>query len=154
MRPEDVAARGQTAKGKRQVGLQNEVANWATPIAGKKGPGGPRNHGGQTIGAQANSWATPNARDWKGEDIPGRAGAPSLPAQAMRKAGQDGLPLAVLNPLFVEALMGLPIGWTNCGVLATPSSPRKRRPRSSSSPGGTKRKSPEPKPRATKRRRR
>jgi hypothetical protein len=31
----------------------------------------------------------------------------------MRKAGQNGSGTAVLNPEFVEALMGLPMGWTH-----------------------------------------
>jgi hypothetical protein len=32
----------------------------------------------------------------------------------------------VLNPLFVEALMGLPLGWTDCAPLETASCPPKQ----------------------------
>jgi len=90
--PETVANRGNTAKGKRQVGLGDEVKNWSTPTQG----------------------------DWKGEDIPGRNDSPSLPDQVMRRAGDDGSPRVVLNPGFVEALMGFPPGWTVCEPLETP----------------------------------
>lgn len=38
-----------------------------------------------------------------------------------------------LNPRFVEWMMGLPIGWTDCESSVTPSSTRSRRVRSSSS---------------------
>jgi hypothetical protein len=42
-----------------------------------------------------------------------------LPESETPKAGADGL---ALNPLFVEALMGLPIGWTDLEPWATASS--------------------------------
>jgi hypothetical protein len=91
---EDVAAKGSTAKGKWQVDLANQVRLWSTP----------------------------NAREWKG---PGRKGGnhgpdgDGLPAQVMQKAGDDGSPRAVLNPRFVEALMGFAIGWTDFEPLET-----------------------------------
>ena len=40
------------------------------------------------------------------------------------KAGPSGSQRAVLSPAFVEALMGFPIGWTDCEAWATPSSPK------------------------------
>lgn len=104
---EDVAAKGATAKGKVQVDLANQIRVWSTPAA----------------------------RDWKGEDFE-REGGPSLPAQVMRKAGEDGSPRAVLNPRFVEALMGFPPGWTSFAPSETPSSlPKPRQPSESSSAG-------------------
>jgi len=128
MAAEEIAARGNTKRGKRQVGLHNEVVGWRTPLsADSRGSAGV---GKKELPNQVKNWSTPNARDWKGEDIPGRAGAPSLPAQVIRKAGSDGSPPVELNPRFVEALMGFPSGWTNCGVSATPSSRPRRRPRS------------------------
>lgn len=36
----------------------------------------------------------------------------------------DGSRRGLLNPLWVEALMGLPIGWTDCAYSATESSPQ------------------------------
>lgn len=38
----------------------------------------------------------------------------SLHNHTITNDGGDGLQKAVLNPLFVEALMGFPIGWTDC----------------------------------------
>ena len=63
-----------------------------------------------------------------------------LPPEEMRTAGPDGM---VLNPAFVEALMGFPEGWTLVGdgpasdALETPSSPRKRSRRSKNSGAGS-----------------
>jgi hypothetical protein len=42
---------------------------------------------------------------------------------ALKKDGKDTSLQAVLSPLFVEALMGYPTGWTDCALSATPSSP-------------------------------
>lgn len=67
------------------------------------------------------AWATPQARDVKGQDMPHRKGTPSLPDQVMRRAGELGLTRMVLNPQFVETLMGFRIGWTACAASATPS---------------------------------
>ena len=73
-------------------------------------------------------WATPTARDWKdGALINSKAQTRSnLSRQAprMQKAGgaisSTGL---TLNPLFVEALMGWPIGWTDCAFAGMALSP-------------------------------
>jgi hypothetical protein len=164
-----------------------------------------------TLAAQVHLWPTPNARDHKGQDMPGRHGGESLPQMLMswptpqaadgeratewigRREGnnptllgavrrfptpraqdaadgpsndpetwakrsaakhavgihlqkplivavrehglfsppapttpRDGAPSSsarrTLNPLFVEALMGLPPGWTDSAALATPCS--------------------------------
>lgn len=80
------------------------------------------------------AWSTPTARDWKDGADPKtsptskRQGGDPLGLQAPRimKVGGTGL---VLNPPFVEALMGLPIGWTDCGCSATASSGSKPRER-------------------------
>lgn len=45
----------------------------------------------------------------------------SLHNHTITNDGGDGLQKAVLNPLFVEALMGFPIGWTDCEHLEMPS---------------------------------
>ena len=72
-------------------------------------------------------WATPTARDWKdgtnpspeaktnallGRQAP-RATGPAYPKTSTRR----------LNPLFVEWLMGLPVGWTAFAPLGTESCP-------------------------------
>lgn len=86
-------------------------------------------------------WPTATSRDGKGRDAPGRTGGMSLPeflhSHQDQTNGTSGTPSSnasrVLNPRFVEWLMGLPIGWAlptplgtiNCGCLATVSSPSK-----------------------------
>lgn len=70
-----------------------------------------------------------SAVDWMDEDVPGRNGSPSLPAQVMRRAGNDGSPQEPrprLNPDFVEALMGFPRGWTAYAALEMESCRPKR----------------------------
>lgn len=76
--PEDIQNRGRTAKGKRQVGLENEAGLWATPQArDEKNPDmiGSGNYqrkveAGYTIdlGSQAANWPSPQSRDWKSGD--------------------------------------------------------------------------------------
>lgn len=104
MKAVDVASRGMTSRGKRQVDL----------------------------GSQASSWSTPSARDWKdtqgmshsgtNPDGSSRIRLDQLGRQALMtcSAGKLSSLLASwtssrlsLNPNFVEWLMGLPIGWTD-----------------------------------------
>jgi len=59
-------------------------------------------------------WPTPQARDWKsGKTLTDYGNSRPLSEQVN---GQ-------LSPMWVEWLMGLPIGWTDCEDSATPSSP-------------------------------
>jgi hypothetical protein len=73
-------------------------------------------------------WATPTARDWKDGTLK-ETNVPTnglLSRQAPR-TDVDGKGSCAhgltLNPLFVEALMGWPIGWTDCGSAETALSP-------------------------------
>ncbi len=80
---------------------------------------------------QREMWPTPAARDHKGPGLPSRQGGQDLPTAVRRwptpvasDAGTDrgssagwGLRNAVgglLNPTWVEWLMGYPAGWTDC----------------------------------------
>jgi len=95
--------------------LAKLVRDWPTPTSGKP----------------SKAWATPGGRDWK--DTPGMATTGTNPdgsgrvgldqlgrqAQAIGKRG-DGC-RKHLNPLFVEWLMGLPIGWTASEPVETAS---------------------------------
>jgi len=82
---------------------------------------------------QARDWATPAARDWKSGKASEKTLSrnsrplneqavcrPFLPDRATSRAGGDTSKADLtLNPLFVEALMGWPIGWTGFGSAAT-----------------------------------
>lgn len=117
----EVLAKGATEAGKRQVDLANQARVWSTPAAvDSESAGSPKR---PALTAEARAWSTPNARDHKGQDIPGRNGSPSLPAQVMRRDGETTSQRAVLNPRFVAALMGFPRGWTSferSGMLSSP----------------------------------
>lgn len=92
------------------------AVKWATPRAteGEKGgPNGRDGSGSLHLAAQSAAWPTPNASDDKGASTrtEGRERTPAdddLPTRVARSA--SGL---VLNPVFVEALMGWPRGWTD-----------------------------------------
>lgn len=56
----------------------------------------------------------------RGSDASGAGAREGSPARHGRP-GRQGLAGLVLNPQFVEALMGWPIGWTDCAPLATES---------------------------------
>lgn len=92
-----------------------------------------KNAGHHTGGNECLSWPTAAARDWKdtinGTHPPSR---PSLSEQTLGQAvsmiaGQQGQWRSstpgnrpgLLNPAWVENLMGLPIGWTDCGFSET-----------------------------------
>ena len=90
------------------------------------GQAAPDNH--NTHGSRPESWATPQARDWK------EGSNPQPHGQQQTQLPQQTAP-GMLNPRWVETLMGLPVGWTmpscqspmtiaqtNCDCLATESS--------------------------------
>ena len=131
MREEDVHAGGATAAGKRQVHLEAAVrvwptaASWATPTT--PGGGAMTRSGARgdelLLPGQAASWSdypTPSATEYGssqngingkgGEFERPSAGTPSLSTAARTGALPGGK--GVLNPIFVEALMGWPLGWT------------------------------------------
>lgn len=110
-----------------RVAKAHKEGQWPTPRAKEPGSNAPT-HGQGLREIATSQWATPTARDWKdGALINSKAQTRSnLSRQAprMRKAGgatsSTGL---TLNPLFVEALMGWPIGWTDCGSAGMALSP-------------------------------
>lgn len=95
---------------------------------------------GVNLGQQAQRWATPAARDFRDNrgGLPHGRHSDSLPVQVRR-----GTPGMVLNPAFVESLMGLPRGWTSPSPMtgsaswATALSGSKQRRRSSSAGSGS-----------------
>ena len=128
---------------------QMATRHWSTPQAqdaqGAKTPEQiatmrAKGHGVKNLNETAvNSWPTPKARDHRpggyasemkrnNPDLSALAVTHSHPAQT--ETGQPTLPnTRTLNPRFVEALMGWPIGWTDCERAVTAlchSKPRSR----------------------------
>ncbi len=108
---------------------------WPTPMAndGCKPSAGNRKTADLTH--SAGMWMTPTARDHKdgatsltNTPVNGLLGRQVL-VTPMAGDGSCEMP-RTLNPLFVEALMGWPTGWTGFGSVATVWSPWLRRMRS------------------------
>lgn len=131
-------SKGGKRKGNPGTTLTDAMRMWQTPTASHAGTrqqprGGAR--GELLLSGQAKQWPTPATRDYKGANGPdhltngtGRKHLDQLPnfvahcSHQGRTTGTDGSAgstPAVLNPLFVETLMGLPIGWTGYGLSAT-----------------------------------
>ncbi len=133
--------------GKHGMNLATKAAMWPTPLAsnGNKPSGG--NRRSADLPHVAAMWPTPLARDWKGTNSPEHvkqqpparnhmdqlANFAVYSRQALTISG-DGETTSdqrrSLNPLFVEALMGWPTGWTGFDFAATAWSPWLRRMRS------------------------
>jgi hypothetical protein len=105
--------------------------NWPTPTstlgdnAGLVTPAKAR-EGGTLVEAMSQElWPTPTARDWKDGSATSCASVPvnGLLGREVHQRGEAQLNGGgSLNPLWVEWLMGYPIGWTDCGHSATRSS--------------------------------
>ena len=82
MRPEDIEAKGSTAKGKRQVGLENVAKQWPTPTASANSnrtthhqPSVLEGRHGRTLAGEAGSWPTPTSSDAKASGAAGYSSA-------------------------------------------------------------------------------
>ena len=126
-----------SSRGSRRGWLEINPQIWGTPRASERGdcPSERERHNpdlrAQVVLAQA--WATP---------IVGDSHLASTPDVAAKRLSEGKVTLSrqnagKLNPRWVETLMGLPVGWTmpscaspvtiaptNCGSLATESSPQ------------------------------
>lgn len=116
--------------------LANQAAMWGTPrVTTNNMAGNPERKGGHhsRIEDQAAMWPTPRAADFEAtgphrgtpDTLPSAVDSFGRPDQETPKDGSDGSKRAVLNPQFVETLMGLPIGWTDCDAWAMRWSPPK-----------------------------
>lgn len=95
---EDTSPTGMTADGaKRQVGLENQARQWATPRANE----------GEKAGNWQKSGDSPPALTLTGQAIYSR-----LARQTVKTGKPSSKERRSLNPLFVEWLMGWPPGWT------------------------------------------
>jgi DNA (cytosine-5)-methyltransferase 1 len=86
---------------------------WPTPtVCGNNNRTGSSAKAGDGLATAVKTWPTPAARDYKdsGHEPSAQArNSPCLPASAVMDADQAP---GVLNPHWVELLMGLPAGWT------------------------------------------
>lgn len=131
--------RGQSSDYKDPAGrhsLVTEVSHWQTPATDSfRSRGGDRKDE-MGLDQQARTWPTPRARDHKGsgtgtERPDGRTRMDQLDwaAEHWKSSSRPDQPIPdgqasseekrVLNPLFVEWLMGWPIGWTDCEPVET-----------------------------------
>ncbi len=93
---------------------QEANRTWPTPQAHDHHKGDPKRvgrygtkHGGRNLNDEAAMWPTPSASDWKGSSKAGqRRGQLTDPAMNVIPPGGS------LNPMWVEWLMGWPLGWT------------------------------------------
>ena len=117
------------------MNLATTAAQWPTPLAtdGNKPSAGKRKTADLTHAA--GMWMTPTARDHKD----GATTLANTPVNGLLGRQVLTTPMAgsdtcdqrrTLNPLFVEALMGWPAGWTGSASVATAWSPWLRRMRS------------------------
>lgn len=126
------------------------AARWPTPLASDV-QGGPRAQDGKrgtNLPEMVARWPTPCTTDSKdaarsttetGVMHPGTTLTDAMRSRhppTTARAGSDGGGTAVLNPAFVEALLGLPEGWTHVddelasNILATPAARTKPRQQS------------------------
>ena len=91
---------------------------------------GSAHHPGVTLSDYIRMWPTPQARDAQGRSTPMPDLAANRYAQGKRcledAVSLAGSPGGMLNPTWVEWLMGFPLGWTDLEASETPSSPRSR----------------------------
>lgn len=110
------SARHSTKTGVMHAGtsLTDAIRLWGTPTSHDR-THVPRDvdHGEQ-LANQASQWATPRSRDWKDGVSDAKSSDVPLGRQVLRttKDGASGSERPVLNPCFVEALMGMPPSWT------------------------------------------
>jgi hypothetical protein len=137
------SASSRTSKGTSRWDSQASSAIWKKWVTKCRGEYSARlNAARLTSGNEFSSlpWPTPSQRDYKGacasrltpEGYNSRLDeavimfGPAAPANPSTHGSRRGL----LNPDWVETLMGLPVGWTDCGCLGTELSPLPQNERS------------------------
>jgi hypothetical protein len=122
--PQTDSFRSRGGARKHEKGLDGMARDWPTPMAtdGNKPSAGNRKSADLTSASRM--WMTPTARDHKD----GATSLANTPVNGLLgrqvlvtpMAGSDtSKPRRTLNPLFVEALMGWPTGWTGFASVAT-----------------------------------
>lgn len=103
-----------------QVQLAHQVEKWPTPFGFQAGNG----PDGNEFSTAVRKWQTPKASELERGVCESelRRHTPSLQAQVTQMRGREfSKTRRRLNPLFVEWLMGWPIGWSGSGSVATES---------------------------------
>ena len=107
-----IAQRGEYSRRVKLVlSIEENVSSlWPTPRAGNPGSR-PNGKGGKILAEEVKKYSTPTARMWKDIGCPAefRRNTPSLAIQVGGK----------LNADWVEWLMGIPTGWTDCDCAGT-----------------------------------
>ena len=109
---------------KDEKGLDRMARDWPTPMASDGSKPSAGNRRTADLSHASRMWMTPTARDHKdgatslaNTPVNGLLGRQVL---ATPTAGGDSCDMPrTLNPLFVEALIGWPIGWTDFASAAT-----------------------------------
>ena len=138
--PESKPRPSRAATGRKTEYLGRTVLAWPTPtVSDADRASGTYKRGNHTLKGEADAWATPSARDWRSgeasaETLARNSGplseqAVSQCSRRVRLPTTSGAHIPnpadlrllrpVLNPVFVEALMGWPIGWTGSEPVAT-----------------------------------
>ncbi len=94
-------------------------------VKGSHNKAGLSKKSGDGLATWVRRWPTPTARDWRS----GKASAETLQKNSRPLSEQIG---GLLNPTWVEWLMGFPLGFTVCAGWETRKSRSKRQPRSPS----------------------
>jgi len=90
---------------------ENESLFWPTPRAGNPGSR-PNGKGGKILAEEVKKYSTPTARMWKDTG--------TMPAEFRRKTPSLAIQVGgKVNADWVEWLMGIPTGWTDCDCAAT-----------------------------------
>ena len=90
---------------------------WPTPLSHETGNRKTKyKQGGTPLSLAVNTWPTPLARDWKNSHVSqATLEKNSRPLNEVVSQGRGGK----LNPMWVEWLMGWPLGFTDCAPLET-----------------------------------
>lgn len=88
-------------------GLHDAVTHWATVTADDANNATRASGAFSSLTRDVRTWATPNAADNQGTHGGGQGRSLRTDMQAIRQSGD------VLNPDWVELLMGYPVGWTS-----------------------------------------
>jgi hypothetical protein len=104
---------------------ETESGSWPTPKGSAANYGRPQENDRGDLQAAVLQWPTPTASCIDMDTMERQRYSRTALAE-MREAGQPyaTVTTGLLNPEWVEWLMGYPEGWTDCGDSETPSSPR------------------------------